>query len=323
MATINQEEIIASIQLLAHMAKADGKLLEEEREGLIQSLESLALLEGITVDQLLSETPPLEEILKKITSETARESAYQAAYLMAHIDGNCCSAEQKILDRIAEEFAGFQPFGYEAWLENLETRANRSDLTTQMRRITDTNQRQLEVEQLITDACFFAAVFGAFPIPGVAIILDLLIYWNQLSLVQTIGEKWGYTAQNEDLKKALFGSWALTGARIAFSNVAKLVPILGSVTGAAAAYATTWAIGKAANKYYAEGGKIDKFELLEAFKKAKQEGEARYQQQAEAITARQKELQPQIEQLTQDLRSGKISVDEYRERLDALRSPSS
>lgn len=319
MATINQEEIIASIQLLVHMAKADGKLLTEERESLVQSLEGLSLPEGFNIDRLLEEDPPLEEILKKITSETAREAAYQAAYLMAHIDGNCCPAEQRLLDRIAAEFAGFQPFGYEAWLENLEKRAKRSDLSAQMRRITDTKQRQLEVEQLITDACFFAAVFGAFPIPGVAIILDLLIYWNQLSLVQAIGERWGYTAANEDLKKALFGSWALTGARIAFSNVAKLVPIVGAVTGAAAAYATTWAIGKAANQYYSQGGKMDKFQLQEAFKQAKREGEARYQQQAETISARQKELQPQIEQLTQDLRAGKISLEEYRERLDALR----
>ncbi len=318
MATINQQEILASIKLLVCMAKADGKLLEEERQGLIESLASLSLPEGVTIDSLLSEDINLEEIIPQITSQTARESTYQAAYLMAHIDGNCSEEEQQILDRLATAFAGFQPFGYETWLQNLESKAERSSLASQMSQISDSNQRSLEVEQVIADACFFNAVFGAFPFPGLAILLDLVIYWNQLTLVQTIGERWGYTAQNEDLKKALFGSLAVTGARIAFSNLTKMIPVVGMVAGAASAYATTWAIGKVANQYYAEGGKMDQFKLQEAFRLAKQEGEALYKQHADAIAARRQSLEPKLAEITAAFRSGKISPEDYQQQVKAL-----
>lgn len=318
MATINQGEILASIRLLVCMAKADGKLLEEERAGLLQSLESLSLPEGVAIDSLLSEDLDPEELIAQITSETARESVYQAAYLMAHIDGNCSQEEQKLLDRLAHAFAGFQPFGQESWLENLENRAVRSSLTNQMQKISDSSQRIMEVDRVIMDSCFFNAVFGAFPFPGVAILLDLLIYWNQLTLVQTIGEGWGYTAQSEDLKKALFGSLAVTGARIAFSNFTKLIPVVGMVAGATAAYATTWAIGKVANQYYAEGGKMDQFKLQEALKLAKQEGESLYKQNADSIATRRKELEPKLEEITADLRAGKISPEDYQARVQKL-----
>ncbi len=318
MATINQDEILASIKLLVCMAKADGKLLDEERLGLIQSLENLSLPEGITLDNLLEENLDPEQIMPQITSETARESVYQAAYLMAHIDGNCSNEEQKLLDRIAHQFAGFQPFGQESWLENLENRAMKSTLAYQMKKITDREQRSIEVDRVIMDSCFFNAVFGAFPFPGVAILLDLLIYWNQLSLVQTIGERWGYTAQNEDLKKALFGSLAVTGARIAFSNFTKLIPVVGMVAGATTAYATTWAIGKVANQYYAEGGKMDQFKLQEAFKLAKQEGESLYKENADSIAARRKELEPKLEEITADLKAGKITPEQYQEEVQKL-----
>ncbi len=318
MATINQDEILASIKLLVCMAKADGKLLEEEREGLRQSLQSLALPEGITLDNLLAEDLDPDQLIPQITSETAREAVYQAAYLMANIDGDCSPEEQHLLDRIAHAFAGFQPFGHESWLANLETRATKSTLAYQMKKILDSEQRSLEADRLIMDACFFNAVFGAFPLPGVAVLLDLLIYWNQLALVQTIGERWGYTAQNEDLKKALFGSLGVTGARIAFSNLAKLVPVVGMIAGATTAYATTWAIGKVANQYYAEGCKMDKFKLQEAFKLARQEGEALYKQNADAIAARRQALEPKLEELTREFRAGKITPEEYQERLQAF-----
>ena len=318
MATINQDEILASIKLLVCMAKADGKLLEEEREGLRQSFQSLALPEGITLDSLLAEDLDPDQLIPQITSETAREAVYQAAYLMANIDGDCSPEEQHLLDRIAHAFAGFQPFGYESWLANQETRATKSTLAYQMKKILDSEQRHMEVERLIMDACFFNAVFGAFPLPGVAILLDLLIYWNQLALVQTIGERWGYTAQNEDLKKALFGSLGVTGARIAFSNLAKLVPVVGMIAGATTAYATTWAIGKVANQYYAEGCKMDKFKLQEVFKLARQEGEALYKQNADAIAARRQALEPKLEELTREFRAGKITPEEYQEKLQAF-----
>ena len=146
----------------------------------------------------------------------------------------------------------------------------------------------------------------------------MLIYWNQLDLAQTIGQSWGYDRDNENLRKALFGSLGITGTRIAVSNLAKLVPVFGMVVGATTAYASTWALGKVANEYFASGGEMDAFSLRQAFKQAKKEGEAIYKTKADEIAAKKKAIEPQLQLLSEELKAGSITPEEYQEKLKNL-----
>jgi uncharacterized protein (DUF697 family) len=307
MSAVNQQEVLASFKVLVSMAKADGKLLEEEFASLADTFEEIHLPEGVTVDRLLNEEDePIDTLLTQITSEIAQEMVYQSAYAMANIDGECSSEEKELLEKIGATFTNSKLWGKQEWLENLEKRSAKSSISEQVRQIDDPNIRAIEVENAITDTCFLNAVLGAFPLPGIAIAFDMLIYWNQLDLAQTIGQSWGYDRDNENLRKALFGSLGITGTRIAVSNLAKLVPVFGMVVGATTAYASTWALGKVANEYFASGGEMDAFSLRQAFKQAKKEGEAVYKTKADEIAAKKKAIEPQLQLLSEELKAGSI-----------------
>ena len=319
MSAVNQQEVLASFKVLVSMAKADGKLLEQEFASLADTFEEIHLPEGITVDRLLNEEDePIDTLLHQITSEIAQEMVYQSAYAMANIDGECSSEEKDLLDKIGATFTNSKLWGKQEWLETLERRSTKSSISEQVRQIDDPNMRAIEVENAITDTCFLNAVLGAFPLPGIAIAFDMLIYWNQLDLAQTIGQSWGYDRDNENLRKALFGSLGITGTRIAVSNLAKLVPVFGMVVGATTAYASTWALGKVANEYFASGGEMDAFSLRQAFKQAKKEGEAVYKTKADEIAAKKKAIEPQLQLLSQELKAGSITPEEYQEKLKNL-----
>lgn len=319
MSVVNQQEVLASFKVLVSMAKADGKLLEEEFSSLADTFEEIHLPEGVTVDRLLNEEDePIDTLLTQITSEIAQEMVYQSAYAMANIDGECSSEEKELLDKIGTTFTSSKLWGKQEWLETLERRSTKSSISEQVRQIDDPDKRATEVESATTDACFLNAVLGAFPIPGIAIAFDMLIYWNQLDLAQAIGQSWGYDRANENLRKALFGSLGITGTRIAVSNLAKLVPVFGMVVGATTAYASTWALGKVANDYYASGGEMDTFSLRQAFKQAKKEGEAVYKTKADEIAAKKQAIEPQVQLLNEELKAGSITPEEYQVKLKEL-----
>ncbi|MCA6562361.1 MAG: hypothetical protein ACK5EU_02380 [Pseudanabaena sp.] len=319
MSAVNQQEVLASFKVLVSMAKADGKMLEEEFASLADTFEEIHLPDGVTVDRLLNEEDePIDILLSQITSDIAQEMVYQSAYAMANIDGECSSEEKELLDKIGTTFTSSKLWGKQEWLETLERRSLRSSISEQVRQIDDPDKRASEVESAITDTCFLNAVLGAFPLPGIAIAFDMLIYWNQLDLAQTIGQSWGYDRDNENLRKALFGSLGITGTRIAVSNLAKLVPVFGMVVGATTAYASTWALGKVANEYFASGGEMDVFSLRQAFKKAKKEGEAIYKTKAEEIAEKKQAIEPQVQLLNEELKAGSITPDEYQAKLKEL-----
>ena len=319
MIAVNQQEVLASFKVLVSMAKADGKLLEEEFASLADSFEEIHLPEGVTVDRLLNEDDaPIDTLLSQITSEIAQEMVYQSAYAMANIDGECSTEEKELLEKIGTTFSTSKLWGRAEWLESLERRSARSSISEQVRQIDDPEKRAIEVDNAVTDTCFLNAVLGAFPLPGIAIAFDMLVYWNQLDLAQTIGQSWGYDRANENLSKALLGSLGITGTRIAISNLAKLVPVFGMVVGATTAYASTWALGKVANEYFASGGEMDAFSLRQAFKQAKKEGEAVYQTKADEIAAKKQAIEPQLQLLNEELKSGSITPDEYQTKLKEL-----
>jgi uncharacterized protein (DUF697 family) len=320
MSAVNQQEVLASFKLLVCMANADGKLMDEERDSITEAFSEVQLPDGVTVESLLSEQAEVGELLNQITSDTAQELAYQSAFAMANIDGDCSPEEQALLDKIGASFTTSRLWGKEEWLKNLERKSRKTSISEQVHQITDPEKREVEVQNETTDACFFNAVLGAFPLPGISIAFDMYIYWNQLDLVQSIGERWGYDRANQssDLKKAFFGSLGMTGTRIAVSNLAKLVPVFGIVVGATTAFASTWAIGKVANQYFASGCEMDAFRLKEAFKNAKKEGESVYKEKADAIAAKQKEIEPQVKALSEDLAAGRITQEEHQAKLREL-----
>lgn len=320
MTTINQRELTASLQLLVQMAKADGKITPAELDSLTDAVDSLPLPAGMTLDSLLLQEVAIDELLAQITSETARALLYQSLHTMAYIDGEFSPEERELLEKVSSSFTSSMVIGKQAWLSELETKSQLGgrSIAQHLQQIADPQQRRHTVDKLTTDMCLINGVLGAFPIVGVAIAFDLLVYWNQVELCQAIGEVWGYSRTRADLKKALLETLGITGVRIAVSNLCKFIPVVGMVVGGTTAFASTWAIGRVADQYFASGCTLDQGRLKAIFRDANQEGKQLYQTKSAEINAKKQAIDPQVQSLSQQLAEGKITQAEYQAQLQEL-----
>jgi uncharacterized protein (DUF697 family) len=130
----------------------------------------------------------------------------------------------------------------------------------------------------------------------------------------------GFYGQAVDAKRArsiLYSLGLGTGARLAVSNLAKFVPAWGSVFGAATAFASTYALGKIIDKFFASGG--SEIEALkDEFELAKKEGKQVYDEQKDAIVESQRAVGPTLDALAADLKAGTITQAEFDAKVASL-----
>jgi uncharacterized protein YjbI with pentapeptide repeats/uncharacterized protein (DUF697 family) len=306
---INPREVLASLMVLVRLAIADHELEDPEKLMLTEALQALELPAAITLDRLLDDRTSLDQLLKTINSPIIRERVYQSAYLMARVDGELESGEEAVLNRIQTQLALS-----DSTIEKLQmavTEAQELTIDEQIKAINDPDQRIAAVKTNIRLMSLMHAFSGAMPIPGFAIVTHLMIYKDQVELVQKIRRIWGYPDDHKapELNQALFGSVGATAARVAITNVMLLIPVWGSVVGASTAFSMTWAIGELAQKFFA--GEADPGTLKEEFEAAKTLGQKVFQESQTAIAAKQQEIAKLVEELQSGLRSGKLSQQDY------------
>jgi uncharacterized protein YjbI with pentapeptide repeats/uncharacterized protein (DUF697 family) len=319
-AVINPQEILASLMVLVRLAIADAELEETERNLLVEALKALQLPIDITLDRVLDDRTSSDELLAKINSPIIREKVYQSAYLMARIDGELETEEEALLDRIQSKLT--LSSGKVESLQSLVTETQNLSIVEQVEAIVDSDARSAAVDMNIRVMSLMHAMSGAMPIPGFAIVTHLMIYKDQVELVQKIARIWGYSAEHkfEELDRAIFGSMGATAARVALSNVVLLIPVWGSVIGASTAFSMTWAIGELTKRFFASGGQLDEASLAEQFADAKLLGQKAFEESQEFIEAKQQELGLVLEELQVRLTSGAIGPQDYVAELrDAVR----
>jgi uncharacterized protein YjbI with pentapeptide repeats/uncharacterized protein (DUF697 family) len=319
-AVINPQEILASLMVLVRLAIADADLEPTERTLLAEALKALELPADITLDRLLDDRTSLDELLAKINSPIIREKVYQSAYLMARIDGELETEEEALLDRIQSKLT--LSTGKVESLQSLVAETQDLSIVEQVEAIVDSEARSAAVDMNIRVMSLMHAMSGAMPIPGFAIVTHLMIYKDQVELVQKIARIWGYPAEHkfEELDRAIFGTMGATAARVALSNVVLLIPVWGSVIGASTAFSMTWAIGELTKRFFASGGQLDEASLAEQFADAKLLGKKAFEESQEFIGAKQQELGVVLEELQARLTSGAIGPQDYVAGLrDAVR----
>jgi hypothetical protein len=106
-----------------------------------------------------------------------------------------------------------------------------------------------------------------------------------------------------------------TGARLAVNNLAKLLPGYGSAVGATTSFASTYALGKVIEKFFAADAQGDIALLQKDFKAAEKEGKATYAEHKDEVAARGEAAKSSLAALTADLNAGKITQAEMEQRL--------
>jgi uncharacterized protein (DUF697 family)/tellurite resistance protein len=317
--SLTPQEALAGIKVLIFMARADGIFRAEEEEILLETCETLGLPADVSLLDLVRQDIDLETELAHITTPVAREQVYAAALALACADRNRSVEEREVLARIKQAFAVSTE--KTDLLNQLINDTRSTLLPANIAPITDPALREKKVEQVIQNYAIFTAVLGAFPIPGMALVVDIAILTFQLKMIEEIGRYWGYATQRQDaelLRDGMVGGMGVSLFRIAISNAVKFIPGWGSVVGASLSYTSTWAFGKVANQYYASGGQLDAQSLQTAFKQARKEGEQQYQKNQALINQQQQAHAAKITELHQQLQSGAITQDQYEQKLQEL-----
>lgn len=315
--TIRETEAVASLKILAAVARADGSVHNDERKSLAAALEVLELEKPVSIDDLLTTDEGIDvgAELKKLESPEAREQVYRSAFFMAYADGSCTREEEALLELIAAE-TGVTAKQRESLARLFVPAAQRTSLIpVKVKAIDDAEQRAAVVKRDILKYAALSAVLGAFPIPGLAIATDLGVIALQVKMVRDIGQYWGHSVDRNAAKSMLYGMGLGTGARLAVNNLAKLLPGWGSAVGATTSFASTFALGKVIEKFFAADAKGDLAGLKDEFKAAEKEGKATYAERKDEVAAQGAENKATLTKLTADLKEGRITQEEMEQQL--------
>lgn len=313
--TIRENEAVASLKILAAIARADGSVHNDERKSLAAAVDNLELTAPVKIDELLADTSiDVAGELAKLESPEAREQIYRSAFFMAHADGTCTKEEQAILDLVATQ-TQVTPEARQS-LDRIFTPPSRTSLLpTKLSKVDDAGERAKKVQSQVMKYAVVSAVLGAFPVPGVAIATDLAVIALQLKMVRDIGKLWGHDVDRNAAKSMLYTMGLGTGARLAVNNLAKLLPGWGSAIGATTSFASTFALGRVIEKFFSADAKVDLASLKPDFDAAQKEGKAAYKEQKAEIAKQEIESKRTLDLLGEDVKKGLISQDELERRV--------
>ncbi|MCC3406057.1 MAG: hypothetical protein JGK17_10775 [Microcoleus sp. PH2017_10_PVI_O_A] len=178
-----------------------------------------------------------------------------------------------------------------------------------------------EIRDLIIDYAIGAAILGFNPLPGTMTVTLLVASVLLLKMMQDIGAKWGYPKGQDALAIGgnLFGGlgsfWVAFMAWVSMYGLGLFVPFVGGFALASSLFALTWRVGQATHLYYASGRQMDAAELKRVFDSSQAEAEALFKGNIRAIASQQQVPENSIKFLTDDLINGKISQEEFQEKI--------
>ncbi len=316
--SLDPDVIRANVKILLSVAHSDGQFEQSERREIEAVLAKAKLSEPLDLDQFSAEPIDYAQEAAKLTTPETQRALLDSLVNVIWANGDFDAGEEAALRQILAAW-DYSPERIDAAVKSV--RRNLALLNwVKVAPIEDPQKRQQAIQTAIRNHAIVSAVLGAFPVPLLSLGTDFLVLAVQISLILDITGYWGY-GQNFDRKsilELLVGSSGLGVTAFLTRNLAKLVPGFGSVVGASTSFATTWAIGKVADAYYAQGRQVAPEALRKLFKQAQQEGEAAYHENEAVITQARHQNQEAIRALTADLQAGKISQVDYQQRLQEL-----
>jgi uncharacterized protein (DUF697 family)/tellurite resistance protein len=310
---VSEKEALAGLRILVCVAKSDGLLHPTEREALISAFAEMKLPAGVNTEHLLTESNDFKILAKEVISREARERIYESAYGLAFADGECSPQEKEIIEYLAA--AWVIEVKHRNLINKLYRESRDTFLPSNIMPILDPVKRAAEIREDVLKYSAFNGALGVFPVPVLAIPFDIAVYGLQRKMVRDIGQYWGYKIK-EDEVKSLFATLGIgTGIRIAVTNLVKFVPGWGSALGAATSFATTFALGRIADKYFERDMKMSAEELKKEYAKAKKDGEKAYEVNKGRIEAERKAKEAKLKVLAEDFNAGKFTKEEYERKV--------
>jgi uncharacterized protein (DUF697 family)/tellurite resistance protein len=269
--TEQESRAILTICLMA--AFADGAKDEREREQIRRVAAALggdgaADLTAATRDTLLQRTT-LEDEAAALGSPELRQLAYEMAVGVCDADEARSAAENDFLDRLRQAL-GLSPAAIEPFRAQADALAAEPIAVAEAAPPT----QSAEIDGMILRYSILNGALELLP----QTLATMAIIPLQMKMVYRIGETHGFELDRRHIAELLatvglgLGSQALeqVGRRLVGGLLGRvggsLVGRLGSTaTGSAFSFATTWALGQVAERYYAGGRSLDAQRLKDSF----------------------------------------------------------
>ena len=291
-----KKEIAAS---LIAAACADGHLGPDERQRIAHFMDDLG--GGDVFRSALAKPVEPEELGRKLSTPDAKRSAYQLAVLVCQADGVLNDKEQEYLGKLrgALGLSDAAARGLEAEADHW--RDPGLPPTSNTPQETDIDRRILQFAMLAGAAELLPQTMASM------VVLPL-----QLRLVYEVGRKNGVTLAQDQVKELAmaFGVGATSQAVESFARrllggVARSVGgglfggATSAATGALMSFATTYALGHAAQVYYEKGRNLTRADLQQLFE--------RFQSDAKTLYPKvESEIKSQAETLDADALLAKV-----------------
>jgi uncharacterized protein (DUF697 family)/tellurite resistance protein len=297
-----EQHAIIAISLLA--AFADGNKDEREREQIKQITEGLAPngdinMSGLYQDVLLKRRT-LEQSVAQLESHEGQQLAYEMAVCVCDADGVRSEAENAFLKRL-QALLKIDAAQAQAFAKDADALADMPLVAL-----------PIESGSVVDNASLDKSVLNYSILNGALELLpqslaSMAILPLQMKMVYSIGKAHGFELDREHIKDfaATLGV-GMTGQYVEQMGRKLLGGLLGKLgggllgglgsaaTGAAFSFATTYALGKVAQQYYAGGRKIDAAQLKQVFAQMFSQGKqlqtqytAQIEQKAQSIDVSQ------------------------------------
>jgi uncharacterized protein (DUF697 family)/tellurite resistance protein len=302
---MNPQETRSVLTIALMAAFADGLKDERERAAVKRVAESLGADAGLDLPalytQVLTATPDLATVAGELHASEIRQLAYELAVGVCEADGSRGPAESEFLGRLAgalglpESVTG----NVHGTADELQEASAASGVSAPVAGtvLGKPGMPDAEMDDLILKASITNAALELLP----ESIASMAIIPLQLRLVYRIGRSYGYemdTGNAKDFLAAL--GVGLTGQYLEQFGRKLLGGLLGGLGGglgrtigrqaasSGMTFATTYAIGRVAQRYYAAGRTIDAATLKQAFLDMLEEAKGlapRYRGQIEQLSS--------------------------------------
>lgn len=296
---------LAGFRILVAIARADGRLEDAEMSALRDALGA----HGALLDRLISEDIDVDVEVAALGDEVTRERVYRAGFALAHADDHMAHDEVGILEKVWPDHEEH------SLVEEVFGEVKDTLLPSNIVPIADPAKRQDEIDHDTLKYAVIAAIVGATPVPGFGIIADAAVVGIQVKLVRDIGQYWGHTIDGPAARSLLGTAAGGLGMRIAVNNLARFVPGWGSVFAAGTSFATTWAIGRVANTYFAGDRGLSDDAVRDLFKNARKQGESIYQSEKDRVETARRAHEKRVAELNEKVAAKQMSAEEYEQAL--------
>lgn len=302
-------EVLAGIRVLVVLAKADGTIHDAERMAIENALGGVELPPGITVETLLAEDIDLTVELARISSEEGRRRTYDASCAIVYVDGDFSDGERVLLARVADAF-NFDAVGRAERFRKFKSATPPPKVSSTK----DAAARERLVHDEIVSAASFSAALASLSLP---IAAESCLFTNNVRLVRNIGLTYGQQAGDGFWRTFVGNIVGAAGSWFAVSSLLKLVPG-GTSSVAAAAYASTHALGTVTRRYFDEGESLGGTALKDAFAEARKAALGIAKDARADIVARTQTLKTDKAPLDAKLAAGEMTETAYANQLVAL-----